>query len=133
MHFNERDKWLVTENTHEAIIDKDTYELARKLRENKRVLNKYDMPDIFAGLLFCADCNAKLYQRRFKNVDENYYYCSSYKKRKPCSMNNTNTKKLSIKILDNFKVIRRFVLKSECEFLEKVLSENEKQKINLLS
>lgn len=133
MHFNERDKWLITENTHEAIIDKDTYELARKLRENKRVVNKYDIPDIFAGLLYCADCGAKLYQRRFKNINENYYYCSSYKKRKPCSMHNTNTKRLSITIWDNFKIIRSFVLKNECEFVEKVLSENEKQKIYLLS
>lgn len=128
MYFNDEKDWLVFENTHDAIIDKDTFDLVKKMRNNKRVANKYEMPDLFLGLLYCADCGARLYQRRFKNIKDNYYYCSTYKKRKPCSIHNTKTDRLSNKVFESIKLISKLVLSDEENFTKKILSTNTKDK-----
>lgn len=126
MYFNDEKDWLVFENTHDAIIDKDTFDLVKKMRNNKRVSNKYDMPDLFLGLLYCADCGARLYQRRFKNIKDNYYYCSTYKKRKPCSIHNTKTDRLLIKIYSEIRIMLKKCNNSK--FLEKLLKNFESDK-----
>jgi DNA invertase Pin-like site-specific DNA recombinase len=133
IHFTDESEQLVFENTHEAIIDKDTFELAKQLRSNRRKINKYDIPDLFAGLLYCADCNARLYQRRFKNIKDNYYYCSSYKKRKPCSMHNTKTDRLTKYVFTSFRLIVAKVLSNESYFVEKVTHSNEVNKQQILT
>lgn len=120
IHFTKQEDRLVINNTHEAIIDKDTFELAQKLRINKRLQNKYDLPDLFAGLLYCADCGAKLYQRRFKNPNDNYYYCSSYKKRQPCSIHNTKTTRLTHYVYSEIKKVSELVINGEENFRSKI-------------
>ena len=49
------------ENTHEALIDQDTWNIVQKVRKGKR--RRTAMGDInkYSGLLFCADCGNKLY------------------------------------------------------------------------
>lgn len=126
MYFRDESEHLVFENTQEAIIDEATFELAKKLRSNRRKLNKYDIPDLFIGLLLCADCGAKLYQRRFKTVRDNYYYCSAYKKRKPCTMHHTRTDCLSDYVLASIKKIESLVLADEKNFITKISASNEK-------
>lgn len=132
VHFTDEKDWLIFKNTHDAIIDQDTFELAKKMRCNRRVANKYDIPDLFLGLLYCADCGARLYQRRFENIKDNYYYCSSYKKRKPCSMHNTNTNKLVRNVYSSIKDITNLVLSDEKDFIEKISSTNFQNKNSVI-
>ena len=51
---------LPFENTHEAIIDKETWELVQKNREQRRRPTKLGEMGMFSGLAYCADCGAKL-------------------------------------------------------------------------
>lgn len=68
---------MIFENTHKAIIDKETWELIQKLRRASRC------KDI--GLMFYADCGVKMYNYRFQGDLENRNYpydadkCSAYK------------------------------------------------------
>ncbi len=53
-------EWIEVENTHEAIIDRDTWEIVQKLVKVKKRPNKQGTSQIFAGLVRCADCNHAL-------------------------------------------------------------------------
>ena len=61
MQHNPKENWKIFENTHEAIIDKETWELAQKLRGTPRKHDYQIGANPLTGLLFCADCGAKLY------------------------------------------------------------------------
>ena len=131
-YFTSEDDQIIIENTHEAIIDNETFELARKLRANRRVPNRYDEPDLFIGLLFCADCGAKLYQKRFKNRNNNHYYCSNYTKRCHCSSHSTKTDMLYDKVFEEMLRIFETVLSDEKRFTESVMAYDTKNKSDLM-
>ena len=57
---NPMDKQLVFENTHEAIIDSDTWARVQELRKNKRRPTRTGKTNMFSGIVRCADCGEKL-------------------------------------------------------------------------
>ena len=79
------DKWLIFENTHEAIIDQETFNNVQRIRGNvKRYPDGWGEYHPLTGLMYCADCGSKMYVHRtnnYKNIP--YYVCSNYKK-VPC-------------------------------------------------
>lgn len=89
IRYTDKSQQVILENTHEAIIDKDTFELVQKLRNSKRCDRKFTYEvdnDIFQSFTFCADCEKKMYIRRHKNIKQNFYYCSTYKNYSLCSI-----------------------------------------------
>lgn len=81
--FLPKEDWVIFENTHEAIIDKDTFETVQKLREGaKRRLSIDGKISVFSGLLYCADCGNKMYINRHRGTEKDCFNCSSYKKEK---------------------------------------------------
>ena len=75
-------EWYRFENTHEAIIDKVTWDIARKVREDKRRRTNMGDVDKYSGLLYCADCGSKLYFVRGTTIKPEAYnfICSRYRK-----------------------------------------------------
>ena len=74
---------LPFENTHEAIVDKETWELAQKLRKTPRRHDTIGEANPLTGLLYCADCGAKLYNHRSrgnaaKPYPSDWFDCSTY-------------------------------------------------------
>ena len=53
-------EWIIIENTHEPLIDEDTFERVQSLMSVKKRTNIRHIDNIFAGLLICADCGKKL-------------------------------------------------------------------------
>ena len=78
-----KDEWVIFEDTHEAIIDRDTFDTVQKLREGvrRRVSIDGEM-SIFSGLLYCADCGAKMYLNRHRGSEKDAFNCASYRKEK---------------------------------------------------
>lgn len=78
-----KDEWVIFEDTHEAIIDRDTFDTVQKLREGvrRRVSIEGEM-SIFSGLLYCADCGAKMYLNRHRGSEKDAFNCASYRKEK---------------------------------------------------
>ena len=72
-------KWLVFENTHEAIIDTDTWERVQELRKNKRRPTRTGKTNMFSGIVRCADCGEKLYYCTSKNFEarQDHFVCST--------------------------------------------------------
>lgn len=58
-------------NTHEAIIDEETFEIVQRIRKNRRRPNKIGEIGMFSGLIVCADCGKKHRHVRAKSIDEN--------------------------------------------------------------
>ena len=70
------------ENTHEAIIDQETWDMVRKVRESKRRRNSAGEVSKYNGLVFCADCGNKHYYSRGRCLKPQSYTlsCSRYHK-----------------------------------------------------
>ena len=83
---NPPEKWVVIENTHKAIIDPETWEIVQKAREQRR-LTKIGEMGMFSGLVYCADCGAKLYHCRTASWthEQERYTCATYRGKKGCS------------------------------------------------
>ena len=61
---NAPEDWLVFENTHEAIVDPETWQLAQQVKRTVRRTDTTGVANPFTGLVFCADCGAKMYNHR---------------------------------------------------------------------
>jgi len=72
-------EWVIFENTHEQIIDPVTFENVQRLRSNvKRRPDGWGYIHPLTGLVFCADCGAKLYVHRIYNgKDFPMYVCGN--------------------------------------------------------
>ncbi len=76
------DEQVRFENTHEALVDKETWDIVQKLRESKIRPTPMDNPNIFSGLLYCQDCGDKLdlYRTHTKGENYNNFKCRTYNK-----------------------------------------------------
>lgn len=76
-----KESWVVFENTHEPIIDQDTFDTVQRLREGKKRRPSIDGEmSVFSGLLYCADCGKRMYINRHRNPKEkDCFNCSSYR------------------------------------------------------
>lgn len=135
-----KEDWKIFENTHEAIIDKDTWELAQKLRKTPRRHDFAETPNPLTGVLFCADCGAKLYNntekaravREGKKPDpqtgyynSDHYDCKNYKlskgrEKKTCTTHYINTNSLIRLILETLKLVSEYAIANKEEFEQKV-------------
>lgn len=52
------EEWLIFENTHEAIVDAETWKLAQRSRQTVRRTDTTGVANPLTGLLFCAECGA---------------------------------------------------------------------------
>ena len=84
-HYVPADEWTIFENTHEPIIDQETFDLVQKIRSNvRRYPDGWGEAAPLTGLLYCADCGGKMYVHRTNNGKRiSQYTCSQYTK-VPC-------------------------------------------------
>ena len=80
---NPEEKRYFFPNTHEPLIDEETFELAQKRIATRQRPTKVDEIDLFSGLLFCGDCGYKMYAVRGAGTLErkHAYTCGNYRNR----------------------------------------------------
>jgi hypothetical protein len=115
--------WKVFPNTHEAIIDQKTFDLVQKLRATARRPNKLGEANPLTGILFCADCGAKMYNKRYRNTDS--YECSTHKFGEnkfeiTCTAHHIKSQSVREIILDALRRTSAYVREHESEFVELV-------------
>ena len=80
-----KEEWVRVENTHEPIIDKETFTKAQELsRRDTKVSQKTNELSIWAGFLKCADCRRAMNKKSSTNKSGSkyeYYICSTYRKK----------------------------------------------------
>lgn len=81
-HYVSPDQWTVFENTHEPIIDQDTFDNVQRIRNNvRRYPDGWGEVHALTGLVYCADCGSKMYVHRMHNGKRiPSYSCSGYGK-----------------------------------------------------
>ncbi|EEI85541.1 resolvase, N-terminal domain protein [Anaerococcus lactolyticus ATCC 51172] len=141
------DKWLIFENTHEAIIDQETFDNVQRIRGNvKRYPDGWGEYHPLTGLMYCADCGSKMYVHRrnnYKNIP--YYVCSNYKK-VPCGTLCPSAHRIKAEVVLNLiqetlKDIKNyldedneaFTRSIQNEMEEKEKAEIEKQRVSLIN
>ena len=137
---NPPSKWVIIKDTHEAIIDQETFDIVQRLKEGRKRANTPmgEMP-VLSGMLYCADCGKKLYVCRTKSLQpESYYYCcSTYRKRQGlCSAHQIRIKIIDEIVLEDIKCHIEFAKEHEDEFMKLVSSEstaNITKSLNLLN
>lgn len=80
------DQWFIKENTHEPIIDRDTFDKVQILQlRDTRTAPEHKQLYLFSGLLRCADCKKALTRKQSKGIV--YYSCRTYndKSKTKCS------------------------------------------------
>ena len=88
---NNRDEWIIFENSHTAIIEKEDFEAVQEIRlrrkeisnnNKKKYNNENGNENIFKGLIFCADCKRNIFRHKQLPLADGkidyYFYCYVY-------------------------------------------------------
>ena len=119
------DEQFIFDGEIPAIVDEETWQTVQKLRETKRrAPKKQTAPNRLTGLLYCADCGAKLTHRhnlvQGKWI-EDAFICSSYRQlTRDCTMHHIPTAKIEAAILAAIQRVSWYVRHNEAEFAERV-------------
>lgn len=127
---NSKTDWQIFENTHEAIISKEDFDLVQELRKNKRKLQHQEEVNPFSGMVYCADCGKKMYLCRSKslNADQEHLKCSTYSADKDdCSAHFIRTVVLEEIVLSELRKMTTFVRENEADFLQSAYECSQKQ------
>lgn len=113
-----REKWIIVENTHEPVIDREMYYRVQEFQKIRtRSVAAAESNGIFSSLIFCADCKhamSRNYARRGKRGFIGYI-CKTYKTqgKQFCSSHNINIDALEESVLTSIKAEARKILKAE--------------------
>ena len=121
---NPEEKQYFFPNTHEPLIDEETFDLAQKRIATKHRPTKVDEIDLFSGLLFCADCGYKMYLQQGAGTLErkHAYTCGKYRNRirtgELCTTHYIRKSVLKELVLADLQRVLSYVKKHEQEFIE---------------
>ena len=127
---NAPSEWVIFENTHEAIIDQETFDIVQNIRNGRRRLTPMGEMPILSGMLFCADCGAKLYQVRARGWthEQEHFVCATYRKQKgKCTSHQIRNVQVEQILLTEINRMLSFVRERESEFVELLTKKNEKE------
>ena len=98
-----KEEWYVVEGTHEAIISKEIFDKAQALfKLNVRESPVAKSPELFAGLVKCADCLCGMSKKSNKQNGRQYHYyrCSTARLNKDsCTLHTIRIDKLEEAVL----------------------------------
>lgn len=115
-------EWIIFENTHPAIVDRDTFKLVQKIREGRHRQTRTGKVSIFSGLVFCEDCGQKMYYQSGKKDrrDPPHFMCSSYSKNPDtCTSHYIGEKTLTNLVLESMRRVFLNIQAFEKEFVRK--------------
>ena len=130
---NAPEDWLIFENTHEPIIDPETWHLAQRMRQTVRRTDTIGVANPLTGLVFCADCGAKMYNRRGRSTVNgrtytgDSYNCSTYELGREhviqkCFSHSISTRALNALLLDAIRLTATYAIENQEAFIQKVRS-----------
>ena len=134
-----KEQWKIFKNTHEPIIDEETWNTVQRIRENRQRPTKIGKINIFSGHLFCKDCGSKLYYCTSRSYTENkhFYRCSKYKNTssKSCTSHTIREHILKELVLENIKQVLSYIRSYEDLFIKQKLetSLEEQKKIDSIN
>ena len=120
---NDPENWQIFENTHEAIIDRETFDIVQRIRDGRRRVTPMGEMPALSGMVFCADCGAKMYQVRGRSLPQSeYMVCATYRKKgkEICPSHQIRNSVIEKYLLTGIREITEYVRVHEDEFVEMV-------------
>ena len=121
---------MIFPDTHEAIIDQDTWDIARKIRskEKSREWQTAPTPTACPALVYCADCGSRMgFISPEANHSETHYdsdsafQCGNYRSKSgECVSHYVKTSVLEAAILQAIQAVSKYVLENEDEFIQQL-------------
>lgn len=127
-----KEDWIIHRNTQEPIIDEKTFETVQQMRKVKRARTKYNEPNMFSGLLYCADCGNHLtIQRVARNRKMDNFSCATYRKKKKglCSCHRILVSDLETIVKEDLQKVCEYVFLHEKEFTDEYLSGSKRETV----
>ena len=116
---------MIFRDTHEAIVDEETWQLAHRLKKTIRKPSYPDRPaNPLTGLLYCADCGHKLThhqpspsKKKVYDADD-YYICGNYRQlTRDCTIHYIKTSAIEKLILTAIREVSAYVREDEKQFI----------------
>ena len=80
------EEWVRVEDTHEAIISRAEFEIVKHLLEHDGRVNETNgRINMYASLLFCADCREQMIRKRNCARKQDGFICSTYNRSEGCT------------------------------------------------
>lgn len=115
--------WLKFENTHEAIIDQELWDIVKGVRQHKKRSPKRidEKPSLFSGMVYFADCGAVMRLNRKRN-GHNLFKCSTYSKHgtEGCTAHCIQERRLEAIVLDDLRRVTHYARQKERLFVEHI-------------
>ena len=149
-----KEDWVIFKNAQEAIVSEEMWNKVQGLRKTARRTDTVGEANPFTGLLYCADCGAKMYNHRGgagrarnwkgelngkRRPDRDEYNCSTYNLSrqsydKQCSQHYIRTEVVRKLVLETIRAVSDYVITNEEEFINRIYSSSrDKQKESIKS
>ncbi len=116
---NDPENILIFKDTHEAIIDRKTFEMVQRHFAGRKRPDKQGEMDKYAGFLFCGECGKRLYLHRGKTVkpENNNFQCGGFQSRTTeCTAHYIRESVLDTIVLHNLRTVTAFARENPDEF-----------------
>ena len=119
----------LVKNTHQPLITQEQWEIVQEVRQHKKRTAKHmDEPNIFSGLVFCADCGKPMVLHRattMKKLEYNFK-CYTYGKKgkTACSAHHIRECDLTQIVLDDLRRVTHFARMKERQFAAYINQKN---------
>ncbi|MCL2153375.1 MAG: recombinase family protein [Oscillospiraceae bacterium] len=135
-YWQPRDKWWRVENTHEPIIDIDTWNLVQRRYHQKARPARKNPPNIFQRIVLCADCQKLMwltprqYSPKGELTERRYFHCGTYRQHSKlkCSMHNASYAAVQAIVLNDIREYARLAMESPEELLARLTETENRQK-----
>jgi len=132
--WNTPEDQVVFEGALPAIVSRETWELAQRLRRTRRIPKGDCPPNPLTGLLYCADCGARMSNRRSNYTEDKFgnpipsadtYECSTYRRNaarqvEQCSIHYVRSSVVRERLLDVIRQTCAAARENEAEFIQDV-------------
>ena len=122
-----QESWQIFENTHEPIISQHDFDIVQTLRSEKHRPQKCNEPNPFSGIVYCADCGAKLHlhRRTCKPTKSESLKCATYSRNyTDCSAHYIRTCILKELIIGEINKLLTAVNDNEDIFLQNLMEQS---------
>ena len=125
----ERSEWQIFENTHEAIIDQETFDIMQRIREGRRRFTPMGEMPLLSGMVYCADCGTKMYQVRCKRFthEQEHMVCATYRKmgKAQCPSHQIRNVMIEELLLDCIRNITALACEHEDDFVKMITQKSQ--------
>ena len=124
------EEWVIFEDTHEAIVTKEEWELAQRALRSKKRTDTLGEANPLTGLMYCAECGARMYNHRCGEKKDglfkvDIYNCSTYmqsriRETQTCVSHSISTRNIRTLLHDAIRSASKYAIENEAEFERKV-------------